>query len=231
VANSCTLPGPNKQEEFEVNALEYRGVLELCEETPKQKLNVYSMWTSSYNSNLGPIQFMDQATVDVRTLQLDNFAIRGLAVFDCLQLDLHFMIFYELRSLILSAALSLSRVHSSEVKFSSAWASIVRRNSKNILSQLTSKVYRIQPDLSLRDFFFFGYLKEKLQEVFLRNREDLISEIRRLLDEIGKETLLAISLMSRKAPLSHSTQGEYFHKSAKDIQISCVANEQRAPTS
>jgi hypothetical protein len=49
------------------------------------------------------------------------------------------------------------------------------------------------PDLALRDFFLFGYLEEKLYEVVLRNREDLISEILQFLEEIGKETLMAVS--------------------------------------
>jgi hypothetical protein len=63
------------------------------------------------------------------------------------------------------------------------------------------------PDLALCDFFLFDHLKEKLQEIVLRNREDLISEIRQLFDEIDKETVMAVSLMDRKATLSDSTQG------------------------
>jgi hypothetical protein len=51
-----------------------------------------------------------------------------------------------------------------------------------------------RPELELRDFFFFGYLKEKLQEVVLSNREELISEIRRLFDQIDKEIPNAVSV-------------------------------------
>jgi hypothetical protein len=37
-------------------------------------------------------------------------------------------------------------------------------------------------------------LNEKLQEVVLRNREDLISEILQLFEDIGKETLKAVTV-------------------------------------
>jgi hypothetical protein len=87
------------------------------------------------------------------------------------------------------------------------------------------------PDLALRDFYFFGSLKEKLQEIVLRNRENLISEIRRFFDEIDKETLIAVSVSEAESlcrVIQH--KGEYFHKSANDIQISCELNEQWAPT-
>jgi hypothetical protein len=68
----------------------------------------------------------------------------------------------------------------------------IQKNLENILPHLADG-----PDLALHDFFLFDCLMEKLQEIVLRNREDLISEIRQLFDEIDKETVMALSLGSK----------------------------------
>jgi hypothetical protein len=48
--------------------------------------------------------------------------------------------------------------------------------------------------MALRDFFLFSDVKDKFQEVVLRDREDLISEIRGFFDEIDKDILMAVSV-------------------------------------
>jgi hypothetical protein len=63
------------------------------------------------------------------------------------------------------------------------------------------------------------------------NREDLISEIWRLFDEVNKETLMGVFVSwAERLRWAIQHKGKYFHKSAKDIQITCELNEQRAPT-
>jgi hypothetical protein len=48
------------------------------------------------------------------------------------------------------------------------------------------------PGLTPSDFFLFGYLKQKLQEVYIPNRERLKSEIIRILDGIGLDVLISV---------------------------------------
>jgi hypothetical protein len=48
------------------------------------------------------------------------------------------------------------------------------------------------PDLSLSDFFLFGYLKQKLQGFHIPDRERLKSEIIRIFAEIGPDVLISV---------------------------------------
>jgi hypothetical protein len=48
------------------------------------------------------------------------------------------------------------------------------------------------PGLTPSDFFLFGYLKQKLQEVHIPDREKLKSEIIRILDGIGPDVLISM---------------------------------------
>jgi hypothetical protein len=47
-------------------------------------------------------------------------------------------------------------------------------------------------DLMLRDFFLFGILKTELQNDKIHRRDDLISAIRSIFDEISKKTLNSV---------------------------------------
>jgi hypothetical protein len=48
------------------------------------------------------------------------------------------------------------------------------------------------PGLTPSDFFLFGYLKQKLQEVHIPDRERLKSEIIQILDGIGRDVLISM---------------------------------------
>jgi hypothetical protein len=72
------------------------------------------------------------------------------------------------------------------------------------------------PDLAASDFFLFGYLKEKLTAFHCPTRDDLKSAIITILDEIDRETLLAVFNSWFERPewgIKHG--GEYFNKSHK----------------
>lgn len=45
------------------------------------------------------------------------------------------------------------------------------------------------PDIAPSDFFLFGYIKEKLQGCSFGTREELLDQIRKILDQIPKDTL------------------------------------------
>jgi transposase len=45
------------------------------------------------------------------------------------------------------------------------------------------------PDLAPSDFFLFGYLKDRLQEIVFASRKELLPGIREVLDETSPETL------------------------------------------
>jgi hypothetical protein len=71
-------------------------------------------------------------------------------------------------------------------------------NSKRSIECLrTTKIKRIpqlsySPDIAPSDFFFFGYLKEKLTEYDIQDRERLKLAITHIFSEIGQETLITV---------------------------------------
>jgi hypothetical protein len=54
-------------------------------------------------------------------------------------------------------------------------------------------------DLAPNDFFLFGYLKTKVAGLVIRSREELISTIRHIFDEIPREKFIFIDLSWKKA--------------------------------
>jgi hypothetical protein len=48
------------------------------------------------------------------------------------------------------------------------------------------------PDAALTDLFLFGYLKGEMAGFTANSRPDILSEIRRIFQEISKETLVAV---------------------------------------
>jgi hypothetical protein len=48
------------------------------------------------------------------------------------------------------------------------------------------------PDFAPSDFFLFGYLKRKLTEYDIPDRQNLTSVITQIFDEIGPETVMAV---------------------------------------
>jgi hypothetical protein len=48
------------------------------------------------------------------------------------------------------------------------------------------------PDITPADFFLFGYLKSEMARFRANSSPDILSEIRRILQEISKETLVTV---------------------------------------
>jgi hypothetical protein len=71
-------------------------------------------------------------------------------------------------------------------------------NSKRSTEYLrTAQIKRIpqpsySPDIAPCDFFLFGYLKEKLTEYDIPDREGLKLAITHIFSEIGQETLITV---------------------------------------
>jgi hypothetical protein len=83
-------------------------------------------------------------------------------------------------------------------------------------------------DLALCHFFLFGYLKEKLQEIVIRNRKDQMSKIQRRFDEIDKETLVAISgSWIERVCRAIQQKGNTFRSKRKIIKFIARLNKQR----
>jgi histone-lysine N-methyltransferase SETMAR len=60
-------------------------------------------------------------------------------------------------------------------------------SAENGLRPATHPPY--SPDLAPSDFFFFGYVKHRLQEIIFHSGEELLAGIREVLGEIPLETL------------------------------------------
>jgi hypothetical protein len=70
------------------------------------------------------------------------------------------------------------------------------------------------PALTLSDFFLFGFLKKKLPEYQIPDRESLKSTIMQISGELSEETLISVFaawIELLKWVIKHN--GEYFHKS------------------
>jgi hypothetical protein len=48
------------------------------------------------------------------------------------------------------------------------------------------------PDAALSDFILFGYLEGEMAGLIVNSPPDILSEIRRIFQEISKETLVAV---------------------------------------
>jgi hypothetical protein len=68
-------------------------------------------------------------------------------------------------------------------------------------------------DLAPSDFFLFGFLKEKLPEYQIPDRESLKSTIMQIFSEISEETLISVFtawIERLRGVIGHN--GEYFHE-------------------
>jgi hypothetical protein len=80
------------------------------------------------------------------------------------------------------------------------------------------KIQRIRnpahsPDLTPSDFFLFGYIKRKLTEYDIPNRQSLKSTITHIFDEIGQATLIAVfETCANGLELVIEHEGECFHQ-------------------
>jgi hypothetical protein len=67
-------------------------------------------------------------------------------------------------------------------------------------------------DLAPNDFFHFGTLKIEMQNYDIHSKDDLISAIRSIFDEILKETLNSVyDFWKKKLKCVIKHEGEYFH--------------------
>jgi hypothetical protein len=69
------------------------------------------------------------------------------------------------------------------------------------------------PDIAPSDFFLFGFLKEKLPEYHIPDRESLKSTIMHIFSEMPEETLVAVfETWPKRLKWVIEHNGEYFRK-------------------
>jgi hypothetical protein len=76
----------------------------------------------------------------------------------------------------------------------SASAHHTKRSRQEIVRTKATRVVHSAyfPDVALSDFFLFGYLKGEMAGFTANSHPDILSEIRRIFQEISKETLVAV---------------------------------------
>jgi hypothetical protein len=79
----------------------------------------------------------------------------------------------------------------------------------------TKKIQR-RPNLAPYDFFRYGYIKRKLTEYHIPDRQSLKSALTHISAEIGQETQIAVfETCINRLELVIEHEGEYFHPSMK----------------